>query len=85
MGEQGNKPSTNKRKIALALSIIPGFGQFYNKQWLKGLIFLVLTVSFFVAFSDLLQFGFWGLVTLGSDPAYDHSDCPGCSKEYLPY
>ncbi|MGP4068790.1 carbohydrate ABC transporter permease [Halobacillus sp. B29] len=73
MGEQGKKPSTNKRKIALALSIIPGFGQFYNKQWLKGLIFLVLTGSFFVAFSDLLQFGFWGLVTLGSDPAYDHS------------
>ncbi|RWZ51386.1 sugar ABC transporter permease [Halobacillus fulvus] len=73
MGDQEKQYSTNHRKIALALSIIPGFGQFYNKQWMKGLGFFILTASFFIAFSDLIQFGFWGLVTLGTDPTYDHS------------
>ncbi|WP_067730793.1 sugar ABC transporter permease [Oceanobacillus damuensis] len=63
----------NKRKIAIILSIIPGIGQMYNKQVFKGLVFLVLTISFFVAFRDLFQFGFWGLITLGVDPQYDHS------------
>ncbi|RDY71555.1 sugar ABC transporter permease [Halobacillus trueperi] len=65
--------TTNHRKIALGLSILPGFGQFYNKQIFKGSAFLILMASFFIAFSDLLQFGFWGLVTLGTDPNYDHS------------
>ncbi|MGJ9457677.1 ABC transporter permease subunit [Oceanobacillus sp. CF4.6] len=63
----------NKRKIALILSIIPGLGQIYNKQVYKGLILLVLTISFFIAFRDLFQYGFWGLITLGVDPQYDHS------------
>lgn len=30
----------------LLLAFIPGFGQFYHRQWLKGIIFLVLLVSF---------------------------------------
>lgn len=67
------KKETNKRKVALILSIVPGLGQIYNKQYIKGLIFLVLTGSFILVFSDLLQYGFWGLITLGTDPAYDHS------------
>ncbi|WP_019157010.1 carbohydrate ABC transporter permease [Robertmurraya massiliosenegalensis] len=64
---------SNKRKIALVLSIIPGFGQFYNKQIVKGITFLILTSAFIFAFGDLLRYGFWGLVTLGTDPQYDHS------------
>lgn len=67
------KGRSNKRKIALALSIIPGFGQFYNKQIIKGIIFLLLISAFLIAFRDLFQFGFWGLITLGVDPQYDHS------------
>ncbi|KHE69634.1 carbohydrate ABC transporter permease [Halobacillus sp. BBL2006] len=73
MGENENQHQSNHRKIALGLSIIPGLGQFYNKQWIKGLVFLILTASFGIAFKDLIQFGFWGLITLGIDPAYDHS------------
>jgi arabinogalactan oligomer/maltooligosaccharide transport system permease protein len=68
-----NKKKTNKRKLALILSVIPGFGQIYNKQLVKGLIFLILTASFILAFSDLFRYGFWGLITLGTDSAYDHS------------
>ncbi|PAF36886.1 sugar ABC transporter permease [Terribacillus saccharophilus] len=61
------------RKVALLLSIIPGFGQFYHRQWLKGLLFLLVTVSFFVAFKDLLNMGLWGIVTLGTEIPRDNS------------
>ncbi|PAF19038.1 carbohydrate ABC transporter permease [Terribacillus saccharophilus] len=60
-------------KVALLLSIIPGFGQFYHRQWLKGLLFLLITVSFFVAFKDLLNMGLWGIVTLGTEIPRDNS------------
>jgi arabinogalactan oligomer / maltooligosaccharide transport system permease protein len=61
------------RTIAPLLSIVPGFGQFYNKQWIKGLIFLILAASFIVAFGDLLNMGFWGLFTLGEEVPRDNS------------
>lgn len=61
------------RKTALLLSIIPGLGQFYNKQWIKGLLFLLLAVSFFAVFGDLLNMGFWGLFTLGTEVPRDNS------------
>ena len=55
------------RTIAPLLSIVPGLGQFYNKQWVKGIVFLILAASFFIAFGDLLNMGFWGLFTLGTE------------------
>ena len=61
------------RKIALLLSVIPGLGQFYNKQWIKGILFLVLGISFFAVFGDLLNMGFWGLFTLGTEVPRDNS------------
>lgn len=61
------------RKIALLLSIIPGIGQFYNKQWIKGLLFLGLAISFVLVFRDLLNMGFWGLFTLGTEVPRDNS------------
>ncbi|ENQ3079491.1 sugar ABC transporter permease [Bacillus sp. WLY-B-L8] len=61
------------RKTAATLSIIPGIGQLYNKQYVKGIIFLILTSSFFVAFADLLNIGLWGIVTLGTEVPRDHS------------
>ncbi|MFS0864987.1 ABC transporter permease subunit [Fredinandcohnia sp. 179-A 10B2 NHS] len=61
------------RKTALLLSVIPGLGQFYNKQWVKGLLFLILGSSFIVAFKDLFNMGFWGLFTLGTEVPRDNS------------
>ncbi|MDN5386989.1 MULTISPECIES: carbohydrate ABC transporter permease [Bacillus] len=61
------------RKKALLLSVIPGLGQFYNKQWIKGLLFLLLGVSFFAVFGDLLNMGLWGLFTLGTEVPRDNS------------
>ncbi|MBT2639156.1 sugar ABC transporter permease [Bacillus sp. ISL-39] len=64
---------TNHRRIAAALSIIPGLGQLYNKQYLKGIAFLILTGAFFGVFTDLLNMGLWGLFTLGEQTPRDHS------------
>lgn len=61
------------RKTALLLSIVPGFGQFYNKQWIKGFLFLGIAISFFLVFGDLLNMGFWGLATLGTEVPRDNS------------
>lgn len=67
------KKITNHGRNAALLSIIPGFGQFYNKQFVKGFIFLILAMSFAFTFYDVLPVGFWGLFTLGEIPRLDHS------------
>ncbi len=72
-GYESEKPASKHRKLALGLSVIPGVGQFYNRQLLKGLIFLILCGAFIVAFADMISLGLWGLVTLGTDVKYDHS------------
>ncbi|MGT2845021.1 ABC transporter permease subunit [Streptococcus hongkongensis] len=55
------------------LSIIPGLGQFYNRQTAKGLILLGI---FFIEVCEIFAFGLpalVGLVSLGSRPMIDHS------------
>lgn len=44
------KVVTKHKRNASLLSIIPGFGQFYNKQYMKGIILFVLAAAFLVAF-----------------------------------
>ncbi|MGY0835864.1 carbohydrate ABC transporter permease [Aerococcus urinaeequi] len=64
------KSQINKATLA---SIIPGGGQFLNKQVLKGVIFLVIFALYIL---HLFSFGFDafnGLVTLGVTPREDHS------------
>ncbi len=39
---------SNHRKIALGLSLIPGFGQLYNRQYVKGISFFILAASFLI-------------------------------------
>lgn len=65
-------PRQDERK-AMSLSLIPGLGQFYNGQTLKGIIFLALTALFIF---EMFTFGYGalvGFVTLGSVPKQDHS------------
>lgn len=60
-------------KKARLLSIVPGLGQIYNKQYFKGIIFLAVFILFIV---EMLVFGLGalkGLVTLGSVPIEEHS------------
>lgn len=55
------------------LALLPGFGQFYHRQWAKGLCFLVLLWSFAGVFQDFLREGLWGLYTLGEEVPRDNS------------
>lgn len=71
--EAERKVTTKHAKTAALLSIVPGLGQIYNRQYLKGIIFLVLAASFGIVFGDILNMGFWGLFTLGEIPKVDHS------------
>jgi arabinogalactan oligomer / maltooligosaccharide transport system permease protein len=64
---------SNHRKIAIVLSVIPGFGQLYHRQYVKGILFFILAASFFAVFGDLLDIGIWGIVTLGTQVPRDHS------------
>lgn len=55
------------------LFIIPGLGQIYNKQYLKGAAFLVFGLAFIFTFKDLLNMGYWGIFTLGEQTPRDNS------------
>lgn len=60
-------------KKATLLSIIPGLGQIYNEQKVKGFIFLGVFAIFLI---ELLTVGFSalnGFITLGTVPVEDHS------------
>lgn len=61
------------RFAALVLAIIPGFGQFYNRQFVKGALFFVLLVSFYGVSRDFIAHGMWGIRTLGENLPQDNS------------
>ncbi|MCU9612462.1 ABC transporter permease subunit [Caldibacillus lycopersici] len=68
-----NNNGQERIKKAALLSIIPGLGQFYNKQPFKGVVFLAI---FFVFIIQMATFGIeamTGLFTLGVTPGQDHS------------
>lgn len=68
---QSNKTSRN---VATLLSIvIPGLGQIYNRRFLKGILFLLVAISFLITTWDLIDIGIWGLFTLGTIPREHHS------------
>lgn len=60
-------------KRATLLSIIPGGGQFYNHQKIKGALFLGTAILYLFVFKDLFNMGIWGLVTLGTEVPRDNS------------
>lgn len=66
-------PLTQHARTAVVLAILPGFGQFYNRQWVKGLVFCLSLLCFASIFHDFLHQGFWGLVTLGTELPRDNS------------
>lgn len=71
---EGTIKATNiHAKRATLLSIIPGIGQFYNNQKIKGGIFLTVSVLYLFVFKDLFNMGIWGLLTLGTEVPRDNS------------
>ncbi|MFD1387099.1 ABC transporter permease subunit [Oceanobacillus oncorhynchi subsp. oncorhynchi] len=72
------KPKKNFQKhnpaIATILSILfAGLGQLYNRRYIKGTIFIVIEGAFLFAFLEAINYGLWGLRTLGTIPGVDHS------------
>ncbi|MBA4493232.1 carbohydrate ABC transporter permease [Paenactinomyces guangxiensis] len=62
-----------RNTAALCSALSMGVGQMYNGQWIKGVLLLVLQISFLYVFYDLFNIGLWGLMTLGEIPLLDHS------------
>lgn len=60
-------------KKAGILSVIPGVGQLYNKQITKGILFLMITLSYVLLFAPFISVGLWGIVTLGTTLPRDNS------------
>lgn len=62
------------RNLATLLSIlVPGLGHFYNRRFLKGAIFLLVSISFLITTWNYIDIGIWGLYTLGTVPRDHHS------------
>jgi arabinogalactan oligomer/maltooligosaccharide transport system permease protein len=57
---------TQNRAIAGILSaILPGLGQLFNRQWIKGIIFAGIGLISTLYFINNLPHAIWGLTTLG--------------------
>lgn len=69
---QSTKQKQRGRKAAL-VSLIPGLGQFYNRQYAKGGLFLFFFGAYLLVFKDLFNMGLWGIVTLGVEVPRDNS------------
>lgn len=68
-----NKRSRQHALTGVVLALLPGFGQFYHRQWAKGVCFLILLTSFIGVFHNFLHQGLWGLATLGEEVPRDNS------------
>lgn len=60
-------------KLATALGFIPGLGQFYNGQTIKGALLLLVFVLEIIEWATFGVSALVGLVTLGDVPVVDHS------------
>lgn len=67
-----NKPADYAKK-AMLFSLVPGLGQIYNRQKVKGLLFLFFFIMYMVVFKDIINMGIWGIVTLGVEVPRDNS------------
>lgn len=58
-----------KARIAAFLSLVwMGFGQMYNRQYIKGLFFLLLQFYLILYWTTPFRWAMWGLTTLGETP-----------------
>lgn len=70
---QQTQPLRRSPATAMGLSIIPGLGQIYNKQIIKGILFLIITLLFGLEMKNFGYQALHDLWTLGQVPFEDHS------------
>ncbi|MEW9501622.1 carbohydrate ABC transporter permease [Jeotgalibacillus marinus] len=67
------KKQHNPNKAVLLSILLAGLGQIYNRRYIKGVLFLILEVSFILTLGSFLNHGIWGILTLGTLEGTDHS------------
>jgi arabinogalactan oligomer/maltooligosaccharide transport system permease protein len=58
-----------KARAAVLSAIFMGLGQIYNRQFIKGLIFIAVEAAALFYFITNLGRAFWGITTLGESPS----------------
>lgn len=58
------------RKAALLSTLFMGLGQFYNREFYKGIVFALFEILVLIFFLPYFIHGIWGIVTLGEKPLY---------------
>ncbi|WP_018249482.1 sugar ABC transporter permease [Orenia marismortui] len=67
-------PNSNKaRNSAILSTFIMGAGQIYNGQYIKGALFLLYYLAFWLQSPAYFMKNIKGLITLGTTPGKDHS------------
>ncbi|WP_227395782.1 carbohydrate ABC transporter permease [Jeotgalibacillus aurantiacus] len=67
------KTSHNPRLAVILSILLAGLGQLYNRRYVKGILFIILEVSFILTLGRFLNTGIWGLRTLGTLEGVDNS------------
>ncbi|KPV60792.1 sugar ABC transporter permease [Paenibacillus sp. A3] len=65
-----SQPSARRHQVTAAVcsAVFIGLGQLYNRQYIKGLLFIVLAQLFFWNYYSIAWKGILGLITLGDVP-----------------
>lgn len=59
----------HRTRAAVLSTIFMGLGQIYNRQFIKGIMFLVVEAAAVYYFIQKLATALWGIVTLGENPS----------------
>ena len=59
----------HKAKAGILSAIFMGLGQIYNRQFIKGLMFIAVEAVALIYFISNLGRAFWGMTTLGESPS----------------
>lgn len=59
----------HRTRAAVLSTIFMGLGQIYNRQFVKGIMFLVVEAAAIFYFIENLATALWGIVTLGENPS----------------
>lgn len=65
--------SLPRNKATLFSILFPGLGQLYNRRFLKGLVLMIIAISFLLTTWHYIDIGLWGIFTLGTVPQQHHS------------